>query len=111
MSKRRSKPTVERYRGEKSKVLIATSSLEQHGSESAGHRRRPCAKLILALALLKLGTGFCLVKPVHPTDTTLFESLKSWAHSDALRLNRDPARAGASQRGRDFRGALVSVRI
>src|SRR6476469_236125 len=46
ISKRRSKPTVERYRGAKSKVLIATSSGEQHGSESAGHLPAPVCQAL-----------------------------------------------------------------
>src|SRR5829696_2475859 len=54
MSKSRSNPTVDRYRGERS-YLIATSSVEQHGHESAGHRpgaRPPSPK---ALASVDLG--------------------------------------------------------
>ena len=42
--KRRSKPTVDRQSGVGSKVLIAISSVEQHGYESVGHHvRRPFA--------------------------------------------------------------------
>src|SRR3954452_25379739 len=42
--KSRSKPTVDRHSGVKSKVLIATSSFKQHGYESVGHHvRRPYA--------------------------------------------------------------------
>ena len=62
--------------GGKSKVLIATSSLEQHGSESAGHRQRPCAKLIQALASVELGTGFYVVKPVDRAGMKIFPALR-----------------------------------
>src|SRR5215207_5720755 len=55
MSKSRSNPTVDRYRGEKS-YLIATSSVEQHGYESAGHPPAPVKPSPRgALALEKLG--------------------------------------------------------
>src|ERR1700747_2674903 len=40
-SKRRSKPTVDRQSGVGSKVLIATSSVEQHGYEGRPKSRRP----------------------------------------------------------------------
>src|ERR1700741_484102 len=41
ISNKRSKPTVDRQRGVGSKVLIATSSVEQHGYEGRPKRRRP----------------------------------------------------------------------
>jgi hypothetical protein len=42
---RRSNPTLDRHRQFRSRVLIAISSIEQHGYESAGHRiRRPFAE-------------------------------------------------------------------
>ena len=97
MSNRRLKPTVERYRGGKSKVLIATSSLEQHGSESAGHRQRPCAKLIQALASVELGTGFYVVKPVDRAGMKIFPALrKPQGHGGETDQNRRPGSRTAS---------------
>src|SRR3954470_12413057 len=101
MLNRRSKPTVDRYRGEKSKaVLITTSSSEQRGSKSAGHRsgalkRQPRKR---ALALPYIGCWRCDFKRLK-RNLSVTRDMSGFGSTRSVRFVPEGSHAAGGQNG------------